>query len=1119
MESRAGFGIQVAALADMVCHRDRTAYSELGGVDGIADKVRCNLKTGLTSTEADDGFTARRAQFGINRYPEPPKKSFISLWLDALKDTTMIILIVSSLVSIVVGAAVPHNFGKAYECAASSEAPAAHTVELGEWVEGLVILLAVLIVSTVTAGNNYSKELKFRALAAKEQDVLIKVRRDGHVASISIFDLNVGDICLLDTGDQIPGDGLYVQGYDLRCDESQMTGEPEAVKKSREKDPFLLSGCKVTDGSGQYLVTAVGPNSEWGKTLASLGDKSRPTPLQENLDEMAGMIGKIGMSVAVLVFVVLVLWWLIPALTYECQYACVGADNKPDPCIALPPGNFSTWNATDQIRCKCRSYDWSQATQIVSFLIIGITIVVVAVPEGLPLAVTISLAYSMKQMYADNNLVRHLKACETMSNCTNICSDKTGTLTENRMTVVRGWIAGQIFDSVPPKFAVQRDVMRLLSEGISINTSPTSSFTREEGKGVVTVGNKTECALLIFLDALGLNYQELRNTLSDLIFQRFTFSSARKRMNTLIWLDRGAQTTRMHCKGAPEVLLRRSLYFMDRESRVMPLDAATRENLLAMINEWSASGLRTLCLAYRDIKVPESGAERVQVQTLGVEGIPVPSQAASSSAPAAAGAGAGAAAPATEAAGGAAEPEGGDNSPIEVVADSPDGAPKFVEAPDAHMIVYAFVGIQDPVREEVPEAVLSCQAAGITVRMVTGDNLSTAKCIAKECHIYDEKAGLAIEGPAFAKMSDQDVDQILPNLQIIARCAPTDKQRLVRRLIEKGEVVAVTGDGTNDVPALKEADIGLSMGLRGTDIAKQASDIVILDDNFKSIVRSVMWGRNVYDNIRKFLQFQLTVNVVALFIVFIGAISQRGAPLKAIQLLWVNMIMDTLAALALGTEKPTEALLKRRPFGRYDRLISNYMMRNILLQGLYQMAVLLVLLYAASKFQWLDIPCAYAKKTYFTAVTPCRLWNGAIPTNALIDEHTVILQTIIFNTFVFCQVFNEINSRKVNNEWNVWEGIYKNWMFLVIMVIIVGFQTMLIIVSGPVMGVEPMPGINWKAWLTCIFVALFTLPLGLVSTLIPVPKQKPRKFKPADGKCFGLCKGNKDETTDAREDA
>jgi Ca2+ transporting ATPase len=318
----------------------------------------------------------------------------------------------------------------------------------------------------------------------------------------------------------------------------------------------------------------------------------------------------------------------------------------------------------------------------------------------------------------------------------------------------------------------------------------------------------------------------------------------------------------------------------------------------------------------------------------------------------------------------------------------------------------------------------------------------------------------------------------------------------VQLLIGEGEVVAVTGDGTNDVLALKAADVGLAMGIRGTDIAKQASDIVILDDNFKSIVRSVMWGRNVYDNIRKFLQFQLTVNFAALFIVFIGAVADRGAPLKAIQLLWVNLIMDTLAALALGTEKPTGQLLNRKPFGRYDCLLSPHMIRFIIAQGLYQIAVLLVLLFAGNKIEFIGVTCAYQTKPgRFEAPV-----NGC--TAAKIDADGIALQTIIFNAFVYCQVFNEINARRVNGERNVYKGLFSNAMFVGIMLLIGLGQALLVVFTGQFMSVTPFPGINWIQWLVSLVLGAITLPLGFLVSFIPVPKRKPRKkLSEASGCC------------------
>jgi len=809
------------------------------------------------------------------------------------------------------------------------------------------------------------------------------------------------------------------------------------------------------------------------------------------------------------------------------------------------------------------------------------------VPEGLPLAVTISLAYSMKQMFEDKNLVRKLKACETMSNCTNICSDKTGTLTENRMTVVGSWVAGNKWTSnirkakkteddeglseeekkhrdeerrkklfaefdkqgdglfpccKPKKKAVVAEseegavemsgnakvdapeysdtVKDILDVSFSMNSGQTSNFMIEKRKIdedvdevaelLVTTGNKTECALLMHLQLCGRDYRQTREKNAGEVYQTFPFASARKRMSTLMWKDRDAGILRMHIKGAPEIIMGRSLYYLEDNGEGEPVVKALtqdkRDEMMDQLREWAGQGLRTLCIGYRDFKVP-TGADPINPETLGVDGIEkyecefvkqhkkILRKLAKEEKKKA---------KEEEGEEAAKDEEGPANvtSPLglgpfdePIACHMEDGIWKFDESPDSAIIVVALMGIEDPVRPEVPPAVELCQMAGVKVRMVTGDNIMTASSIARQCKILQHDDG-AIEGPEFAKLTDDQIRERLDKIDVIARCSPFDKQRLVQLLIGEGEVVAVTGDGTNDVLALKAADVGLAMGIRGTDIAKQASDIVILDDNFKSIVRSVMWGRNVYDNIRKFLQFQLTVNFAALFIVFIGAVGGRGAPLKAIQLLWVNLIMDTLAALALGTEKPTGQLLNRQPFGRYDCLLSPHMIRFIIVQGLYQIIVLLVLLFAGSEIPFLHVECAYKEKP--DRFNPPK--DGC--TSGKIDAHNVALQTIIFNAFVYCQVFNEINARRVNGERNVYKGLFSNAMFIGIMLVIGLGQAILVVFTGQFMSVTPFPGIDGIQWLVSLVLGAISLPLGLLATFIPVPKRKPRKkISEAQGCC------------------
>jgi len=1181
------FDVSIDDLGMMITNNSKEDLENFGGIEGLAEKLHVDPKNGLSQREADEGFTERREYFGRNTYKQPKGKTFLQLWLDALNDLTMIILIISAIVSIILAFAVPKNIGADVACPIernSSESVSSvpeDNDDTIDGVEGFAILIAVVIVSTVTAGNNYSKEKKFRALAAKESDVKVKVRRDGQICEISIFDVNAGDIALVDTGSQVPADGVFLRGNNIQVDESQVNGETTPSKKNAD-NPFFVSGCKLTDGSGEFLVTSVGDNSQWGRIMAQLQTKDQETPLQQSLDGMAKLIGVFGITVAVLTFLVLAIWWLVSTITADPEYECVLFDedfnatsSTYDPCNPLPD-NASAYPSI------CREINrWSSAIKLVDFFITAVTIIVVAVPEGLPLAVTISLAYSMKQMFEDKNLVRKLKACETMSNCTNICSDKTGTLTENRMTVVGSWVAGNKWTSNIRKskkgnddeglseeekkhrdaerrkklfaeFDKQGDgcfglckkkkvavndsegagvemdskvkvdapeysdiVKDILDISFSMNSGQTSNFMVEKRKIdedvdevaelLVTTGNKTECALLMHLQLCGRNYRETREKNASEVYQTFPFASARKRMSTLMWKNREEGILRMHIKGAPEIIMGRSLYYLEDDGKGEPtikaLTQDKRDEMMKQLQDWAGQGLRTLCIGYRDFKAP-TGADPVNPETLGVEGIEkyecefvkkhkeILKQLAK------------------EEKKKKKDEEEEENAPANVTSplglgpfDEPiachqeDGVWKFDESPDSGIIIVALMGIEDPVRPEVPPAVELCQMAGVKIRMVTGDNIMTARSIARQCKILSDDND-AIEGPEFAKLTDDQIRERLDHISVIARCSPFDKQRLVQLLIGEGEVVAVTGDGTNDVLALKAADVGLAMGIRGTDIAKQASDIVILDDNFKSIVRSVMWGRNVYDNIRKFLQFQLTVNFAALFIVFIGAVADRGAPLKAIQLLWVNLIMDTLAALALGTEKPTGQLLNRKPFGRYDCLLSPHMIRFIIVQGLYQIIVLLVLLFAGNKIEFLGVTCAYQEKPgrFDTPVNGC--------TSAKIDKDNVALQTIIFNAFVYCQVFNEINARRVNGERNVYKGLFSNAMFVGIMLLIGLGQAILVVFTGQFMSVTPFPGINGIQWLASLVLAAITLPLGLLASFIPVPKRKPRKkLSEAEGCC------------------
>mmetsp|Transcript_25715 Transcript_25715/g.72045 ORF Transcript_25715/g.72045 Transcript_25715/m.72045 type:complete len:982 (-) Transcript_25715:61-3006(-) len=902
----------------------RVQYEQLGGVEGLADKLKTDIRDGLLAEEESEGYRSRIFQYGDNQYPEAPTKSWLELFWEACQDTTIIILCIAALVSLALGIFVPE--------------------EGADWIEGAAILIAVLLVTVVTATNEYQQEQQFQELNKVKENRIVKVIRGGKQREVSIHDIYVGDICVVDCGDQIPADGIVVFADDLTVDQSVMTGETDSLEKSVDGDWKLMSGCQADAGMGRMMIIATGEQSQWGKTLMNLNQPRMETPLQQSLGDMAQMIGLGGMFVAVAVFIVLMVYWSIDIY-------------------------------------KAPEWEWESLREIVDFFIISVTIIVVAIPEGLPLAVTISLAYSMKQMVRDQNLVRKMAACETMGGATDICSDKTGTLTENKMTLEMGWIAGEEFTSVPPSLSVDNGVVHLVHEGIAINSAPSTRVEMHEDRPPTFVGNKTECALLVFSVHCGFDYEEIRKNTE--VAKIYAFSSARKKMSAVLPTASGF---RMYCKGAPEIVLRDCISVMKGDGSEVPLTEGMRTQLLEYQESLATKGLRTLCLCVRHMDEFNPAVE--------------------------------------------------------------------VDPPETDLTVLAIVGIRDPIRKEVPEAVEKCQNAGLFVRMVTGDNINTAKKIAEEAGILTP-GGLAMEGPEFAKLTDEQIDALLPRLQVLARSLPLDKLTLVQRLMANKHVVGVTGDGTNDAPALKQADVGLAMGIAGTDVAKEASDIIILDDNFNSIVFSVLWGRCIFDNIRKFLQFQLTVNFSALLVAFIGAMAQKGSPLKAIQLLWVNLIMDTMAALALGTERPHPDLLDRPPININKAwLLSNVMIKNIIGQGIYQVIILCFILFAG-------------------------------PLVWYVEDESDYHYTLIFNAFVFAQIFNEINSRKCNGELNVFDKFFTNKIFGVVIVVTVILQVVIVEFGGAAFHTA---GLTWDQWIATILIGAGSLPLGLIIRVVPVPR-------------------------------
>ncbi|KAG8073912.1 hypothetical protein GUJ93_ZPchr0006g44349 [Zizania palustris] len=924
----AGFGICADELSSIVESHDIKKLKSHGGVESIASKLSTSASDGLPKSRRR--LATRQEVFGINRFAETEARSFWVFVWEALQDMTLMILAACAFFSLVVG------------IATEGWPKGAH--------DGLGIVASILLVVFVTATSDYRQSLQFKDLDKEKKKITVQVTRNGYRQKLSIYDLLAGDIVHLSIGDQVPADGLFLSGFSLLINESSLTGESEPVAVNAE-NPFLLSGTKVQDGSCKMLVTTVGMRTQWGKLMATLSEGGDDeTPLQVKLNGVATIIGKIGLIFAVVTFAVLT----------ESLFR-----------RKIMDGSYLSWTGDD-------------ALELLEFFAIAVTIVVVAVPEGLPLAVTLSLAFAMKKMMNDKALVRHLAACETMGSATTICSDKTGTLTTNRMTVVKACICGKIKEmesssDAKSSFSELPDsVMMLLSQSIFNNTGGDVVFNKDGKREIL--GTPTETAILEFGLSLGGDFQAERK--ASTIVKVEPFNSAKKRMGVVIQLPGGAM--RAHCKGASEIILASCNKYLNEHGNVVPLDAATIDHLNSTIDSFANEALRTLCLAYIEVD---------------------------------------------------------------------DGFSANDQIPEDGYTCIGIVGIKDPVRPGVKESVAICRSAGIMVRMVTGDNINTAKAIARECGILTE-GGVAIEGPEFRTKSAEELDQLIPKIQVMARSSPLDKHTLVKHLRTTfDEVVAVTGDGTNDAPALHEADIGLAMGIAGTEVAKESADVIILDDNFSTIVTVAKWGRSVYINIQKFVQFQLTVNVVALVVNFSSACLTGSAPLTAVQLLWVNMIMDTLGALALATEPPNDELMKRTPVGRKGNFISNIMWRNILGQAFYQF---IVIWYLQTEGKWLF---------------------------GLEGENSdLVLNTLIFNCFVFCQVFNEVSSREMERI-NVFEGILNNNVFVAVLSSTVIFQFIIVQFLGDFANTAPL---TFKQWINCIFIGFIGMPIAALVKLIPV---------------------------------
>ena len=883
---------------------------------------------GLTDQEV----LQSREKYGANLLTPPKRPSLLKLYLEKFEDPVVRVLLIAAVFSLII------------------------SVIENEYAETIGIIAAILLATGIGFYFEYDANKKFDLLNAVTEETLVKVIRNGRIQEIPRKDVVVGDIVVLETGEEIPADGELIEAISLQVNESNLTGEPVINKTIIEADfdeeatyasNLVMRGTTVVDGHGSMKVLRVGDATEIGKVARqSTEQTTEPTPLNIQLTKLANLIGKIGFTVAGLAFLIFFI---------------------KDVVLYFDFGALNGW------------HDWLPVLErTLKYFMMAVTLIVVAVPEGLPMSVTLSLALNMRRMLATNNLVRKMHACETMGAITVICTDKTGTLTQNLMQVHEPNFyglkdGGKLADD---------DISRLIAEGISANST---AFLEETGEGEKPkgVGNPTEVALLLWLNSQKRNYLELRE--GARVLDQLTFSTERKFMATLVKSPLICKKV-LYIKGAPEIVLGKCNEVILDGRRVDSVEY--RSTVEAQLLGYQNMAMRTLGFAFRLVE---------------------------------------------------------DNEPDDCVALVSENNLNFL----------GVVAISDPIRPDVPAAVAKCQSAGIGIKIVTGDTPGTATEIARQIGLWkpEDTERNRITGVAFAELSDEEALDRVMDLKIMSRARPTDKQRLVQLLQQKGAVVAVTGDGTNDAPALNHAQVGLSMGT-GTSVAKEASDITLLDDSFNSIGTAVMWGRSLYKNIQRFIVFQLTINFVALLIVLLGSIVGTELPLTVTQMLWVNLIMDTFAALALASIPPSESVMNDKPRRSTDFIISKAMQHNIFGVGTLFLVVLMAMIY------------------YFTNA------DGGM---------TVQRLTIFFTFFVMLQFWNLFNARVFGTTDSAFKGLTKSYGMELIVLAILGGQFLIVQFGGAVFRTEPL---DWQTWLIIIGSSSLVLWIGELIRLVKRLTQK-----------------------------
>jgi Ca2+ transporting ATPase len=1099
--------------------------SKLGGDKGLAKLLKTNLETGLESAEVQ-ALKERTEDFGENRFEEEPiKHCCVHVW-EALGDLFLQILIGAALVQIVLGATVSDDPKK-------------------DWIDGVSIVLAIVVVISVGSITNYQKDKKFKELSDKNKNTIsfTLYRRFKH--PVNPEDLLVGDIVELGQGMIIPADGMIVSG-NIKTDESTLTGESRYMEKKNTEtcliqkesmhsnedfehlaSPLVYAGTEVIDGQAQFMVLSVGKYTVSGEIRENVIENQEAedskTPLEEKLEDIATMIGYFGLGAAIVTLIALFIQF---GVTYSAKSAKFDQASQKQQLMSQVAINIKN----DALLRSANSTLINPSTQvsgsILNIFLLCVAIIVVAIPEGLPLAVTLTLAFSIGKMMKENNLVRKLKACETMGGANYICTDKTGTLTRNVMSIVRVYDMKNDKDlekvtinneKKPYKESFPEETYyKLFKNSIVLNIE-----VQYDENGKIIKANKSDQGFIEIFEIFGENLFQTRKDYLGPKPKFIPFSSDRKRMSTFAQHKDFPTGYRLFIKGAPDMLLKISNFRIDPDTgRQIELTNDERVNALKKVDEYGNLTFRTMAVCYKDITEDQYTSEG--------------------------------------------------------------------NVDDTGLTLVAIVAIRDSLRDGVSEAVEKCTKAGITTVMVTGDWLSTAVAIAKKCNIIDqttktEGTDIALIGEDFfnrigglecatcnknssdckcprtqsqaKKIKDptkkklkkdrirnmEEFKKIAESIRVIARCRPLDKYALVLGLKCMNNVVAVTGDGTNDAMALSKSDVGFSMGIQGTEIAKQASDIVIVDDNFASIVTAVKWGRNVYDNIRKFIQFQLAVNLCACLLVFITACIGNETPLKPIQMLWINLIMDSLGSLALATEPPHDELLLRKPYKRREKIINLLMWKHIIIHGLFSLGLLLFLYLHAPFFIQED---EKSRIDTYTQIVKCfgvdnfpgkrptligdsfsfnlihgssAFWSADAPllpgcTDPIWKEYANLAlaykgynskfgatshMTIVFNVFVLYTLFNQINARVINDKFNIFYNIQHNIYFMLVMGCEMALQAILIEFASNAFKVA-QNGLTGSEWGISIGFGASTFLVSAIAKLIPLENLLAKFIKTED---------------------